>query len=198
MSNETVRVWDPVVRLFHWGLVAAVAVVWLSSEGWDDLHVVSGYTVGALVALRLVWGLIGGRYARFAQFLRGPAAVIAYLRDMLAGRERRYLGHNPAGAAMVVALLVTLAGTVWTGWLLDAPTRVAALPEMPQIVSPARAGEGEGGIVGDVHEVLANLLLWLIALHVGGIALASWRHHENLARAMVSGDKRAPEPGDIA
>lgn len=198
-----IRIWDPLVRVFHWGLVAAVAVAWFSGDDWEDVHVIAGYVVAGLVAVRLVWGLVGSRYARFSQFLRAPATVLGYLRDSAAGRERRYLGHNPAGAVMIVALLVTLAGTAFTGWLLENPQRLAALPEMPQIVAPAFAGDGgggnggEAGIIGDLHEVLASLTLWLIALHVGGVILASWRHRENLARAMVTGDKRAPGPGDV-
>lgn len=201
------RVWDPMVRIFHWGLVAAFTVAYLSAEELSTVHEMAGYVVAGLVAFRLVWGLIGGRYARFSQFIKGPAAVIAYLRDMIAGREPRYLGHNPAGAAMIVALLVTLSGTAFTGWLLEDETRIAMLPELPQIVAPAYADEdhegrehGEGGdsAVKEAHEVLANLMLLLIAAHVGGVVLASFRHRENLARAMVTGDKRAPGPGDIA
>lgn len=200
-----VRVWDPVVRVFHWSLVAAVAVAWLTGDEWDDLHVIAGYTVAGLVALRLVWGLIGGRYARFSQFVKRPSEVLAYLRDMTRGRERRYLGHNPAAAAMIVALLVTVSGTAFTGWLLDDPARLAQLPAVPQIAAPAwadddgghhRSGAGEE-ILEDLHELLANGLLILIALHVGGVMVTSLRHHENLVRAMLTGDKRAPAPGDV-
>ena len=204
MSNQTVRVWDPLVRIFHWGLVVAVAVAWLSSEGWDDLHAIAGYVMIGLLAVRLIWGMVGSRYARFTQFLRAPKAVIAYLRDLAARRERRYIGHNPAGGVMILVLMLTLAGTGWTGWLLEDPTRLAALPDMPQIIAPAHAGEhggegeGEGGLIGDLHEVLANFGLLLIGLHLGGVVLASLRHRENLARAMVTGDKRAPEAGDVA
>ncbi|NKX44057.1 cytochrome B [Roseibacterium sp. KMU-115] len=208
----TIRVWDPLVRVFHWGLVAAFAVAWVSAEEMQPLHEVAGYAVAALVAFRVVWGLVGSRYARFAQFLRGPRATLSYLGDMAHGRERRYLGHNPAGAAMIVALLVTLSGTALTGWLMAEPDRVALLPALPQIVTPAFAdedgdeehGEREGaGVMGEegleeLHETFANLMLLLIVLHVGGVVLASIRHHENLPRAMVTGDKRAPGPGDIA
>src|SRR5690606_14609269 len=172
----------------------------------QPVHEAAGYTVAGLIAFRLVWGFAGGRYARFSQFLRGPGTTIAYLGDMLGGRERRYLGHNPAGAAMVAALLVTLAGTAFTGWLMEKPERLAMLPALPQIVTPALAdddGDGDenergGEALEDLHEALANLMLVLMALHVGGVALASFRHRENLARAMVTGDKRAPGPGDIA
>ena len=200
-----VRVWDPLVRIFHWGLVAAFAVAWLSADELDTLHEVAGYVVAGLVAFRLVWGLVGSRYARFARFVKGPRETLAYLGDMSRGKERRYLGHNPAGAAMTVALLVTLSGTAFTGWLLAEPDRIAMLPSLPAIVAPAWADDGDEygargevkGALEGVHETLANLMLLLAALHVGGVVLASFRHHENLARAMVTGDKRAPGPGDI-
>lgn len=208
--TDMVRVWDPVVRVFHWSLVASVAIAWLSAEEVSSLHEAAGYAVGGLVAVRLLWGIVGSRHARFASFLRGPAATLGYLADILRGRERRYLGHNPAGAAMILALLVTLSGTVATGWLLEDPARQAALPDLPQLVAPAFADDDgdddddEGRAFGarseaieDLHEALANMLLVLIALHVGGVILASVRHRENLARAMVTGAKRAPGPDDI-
>lgn len=207
--SSKVRVWDPLVRVFHWGLVAAFATAWLTADELQPVHEVAGYTVAGLVAFRLVWGLVGSRYARFAQFLKGPGETLAYLGDMTRGRERRYLGHNPAGAAMIVALLVTLSGTAFTGWLMEDEARLAMLPSMPAIVAPAWADDdgdereygAQGEIEGplkEVHETLANLMLLLAALHVGGVVLASFRHHENLARAMVTGDKRGPGPADIA
>ena len=208
-TDRKVRVWDPLVRVFHWSLVTAVAVAWLSAEELDTVHEIAGYVVAGLVAFRLIWGLVGSRYARFAQFIKGPGATLAYLRDMRHTRERRYLGHNPAGAAMIVALLLTLSGTAFTGWLLEDESRVAMLPSMPAIVAPAWADEAaykpengaqakSGGPVKEVHETLANLMLLLVALHVGGVVLASFRHHENLARSMVTGNKRAADPDDIA
>jgi cytochrome b len=210
-AESTIRVWDPLVRMFHWGLVAAFAVAYLSAEELSTVHEVAGYVVAGLVAFRLIWGFAGSRYARFSQFLKGPSATVRYLGDMVGGRERRYLGHNPAGAAMIVALLIALSGTAFTGWLMEDETRMAMLPVIPQIVAPVWADEdgderaeygerGEGGesVLGEVHETLANLMLLLIAFHVGGVVLTSFRHRENLARSMVSGTKRAPEPGDIA
>ena len=195
-----IRVWDPVVRSFHWGLAACFALAWLTADEVQAAHEWLGYTAAALVALRVVWGFVGSRYARFAQFLRGPGAVVAYLRAMVAGRERRHIGHNPAGAAMIVALLVAMAGTALTGWLMAEPSRQALLPA---IVTPAFAddhGEGKGrseDMIEEIHETLANLMLALVLLHLGGVALASVRHRENLARSMVTGLKRPAEPGDI-
>lgn len=206
-SAATVRVWDPLVRVFHWGLVVAIATAWLTADEVQPVHEFAGYTVAGLVAFRLIWGFAGSRYARFAQFVKGPGATLAYLASILRGGERRYLGHNPAGAAMILALLLTLSGTAFTGWLMAEPDGVVMLPALPQIVAPAWADDdgddyGEGreveGPLKEVHETLANLMLLLAALHLGGVVLASIRHHENLARAMITGDKRAPEPGDIA
>lgn len=204
-----VRVWDPLVRIFHWGLVGAFATAWLTADELQPVHEIAGYVVAGLVAFRLVWGLVGSHYARFAQFVRGPSATLGYLGDIVRGRERRYLGHNPAAAAMVVMLLVTLSGTALTGWLMAEPERQAMLPALPQILAPAFADEdGEGREHGalrggeetleELHETFANLMLFLVALHVAGVLLASFRHHENLTLAMVSGDKRPPEPGDVA
>lgn len=208
-TSGKVRVWDPLVRVFHWGLVLAFATAWLTADEIQPVHEIAGYTIAGLVVFRLVWGLVGSRYARFVQFLKGPRDTLAYLGDVRRGKERRYLGHNPAGAAMVVALLVTLSGTAFTGWLMAEPERVAMLRDVPAIVAPAWADDdgdeeeygGRGEVEGplkEVHETLANLMLLLAALHVGGVALASFRHRENLARAMITGDKRAPGPGDIA
>jgi cytochrome b len=204
-----IRVWDPLVRVFHWSLVAAFAVAWLTGEDSQGLHEWAGYAAVALIAVRIIWGFVGSKYARFSQFVRGPGSVLAYLRDMLRNREARYIGHNPAGAAMILAILLTMSGTAFSGWLLVDPARRAMFPDLPQIMAPAFAdetgeayegadsGNGAESSLEEIHETLANLMLLLIALHVGGVVLASVRHRENLARAMITGAKRSPEPGDI-
>ena len=206
-KSDSVQIWDPMVRLFHWCLVAAFAVAWLSADELQPLHEIAGYIVAGLIAFRLVWGFVGGRYARFSQFLKGPRQTVSYLGDMALGTERRYLGHNPAGAAMIVALLTALSGTAFSGWLLEEPDRMAMLPELPQIIAPAWADgdhdryegrvEANEEFLEEVHEAFANMVLLLVILHVGGVVLASFRHRENLARAMVTGEKRAPEANDI-
>src|SRR5208283_2239313 len=97
-----IRVWDPFVRASHWALAASFAAAWASSEGWERLHEAAGYVAGGLVLARIGWGFVGPRYARFQEFVRSPATVAAYLRAIAAGTERRFLGHNPAGGAMIV------------------------------------------------------------------------------------------------
>lgn len=176
----TIRVWDPLVRLFHWSLVVSFAIAWISADEWDDLHIWAGYAAAALVSFRILWGLVGSRYARFSQFVHAPRTVTAYLKDLMAGREARYLGHNPAGGAMILLLLASLAALCLTGWMYTLD-----------------AFWGEEW-VEEIHEVLANLLLVLVGLHVAGVALASLKHHENLVRSMITGHKRFPAPGDNA
>ncbi len=179
MMNDTVKVWDPLVRVFHWTLVLCFAVSWASADEWQDLHEIAGYTVAALVTFRVFWGLFGPRYARFSQFARHPRIVDGYLADMLKGRELRYLGHNPAGGMMVFALLLGLAALTLTGWLY----------------TDLLWGEEW---VEESHEWLSNVLLALVVLHVAGVILASLRHHESLVKSMITGRKRAPDDADVS
>ena len=172
VPDRTVRVWDPFVRVFHWSQAALIAVAWLTEDGPKTLHQTAGYIIAGMLALRVVWGFVGPRHARFSDFVRGPSTVLGYMRAMVAGREPRYLGHNPAGGAMVVALLLTVAGTAVTGWLQT---------------TDAFWGSS---VMEEIHETLASLILVLVAAHLAGVALASMRHDENLARSMVDGRKR--------
>lgn len=110
-------VWDPSVRLFHWGLVASFAIAWLAADEWTAMHNGAGYAAAALVGLRVIWGFVGTRYARFGQFVRPPRTVWNYVLAALKGREARYLGHNPAGSIMVLALLAGVAALGLSGWL---------------------------------------------------------------------------------
>ena len=178
-SARRIRVWDLVVRLFHWGLVLSFAVAWLSANSWEDLHVWAGYAAGGLIFIRFAWGWVGTPYAKFSQFVRPPKTTLRYLRAVLKGSEARYLGHNPAGGAMVVALMITVSATAFTGWLLTTDVLWG--------VSWAQ----------HLHSGIADFLLALVGLHLAGVALASFRHKENLVAAMLTGTKRSPEPGDI-
>jgi cytochrome b len=167
-----VRVWDAPVRVFHWLLVLSFAGAYLTaeSERWRLVHVTLGYTVGGLVAFRLVWGLIGTRHARFANFVRGPRAVLAYLQSLLNRQPAHHTGHNPAGAAAIVALLVLAMLTVGFGW--------------------ATYEDLGGEWLAELHETAGNLMLAVVGVHLGGVLAGSWLHRENLVRAMFSGRKR--------
>ena len=174
------RVWDPVVRLFHWSLVASFVTAWFSANRVETLHIWAGYGAAGLILLRLVWGMLGSRYARFSSFVTGPRRVIAYLAAILTGTEARHIGHNPAGGLMVLALMTGVASLAVTGWMMFTD-----------------AYYGEDWVV-TLHSALANGLLALIALHLGGVLLASLRHRENLVKAMLTGTKRPASGDDVA
>ena len=164
---ERIRVWDPFIRIFHWGLAGAVLIAFLTEDELQGLHNWAGYSVLGLIAARILWGVIGPSHARFTDFVHGPRATLAYLGDILRGHPTRYLGHNPAGAAMAIALIIGLIATALTG--------VATL-------------DNEG--MEDIHEAIAYGTLFLIPVHLLGVALASLQHRENLVRGMINGYKR--------
>jgi cytochrome b len=170
----TVRVWDPFVRLFHWSLVALFICAFATGDEIDWLHVRAGYLIAGLVLLRVVWGVVGPRNARFASFLRRPADVVEFLRQSLHLRAPRHLGHNPAGGYMIVAMLGLLTYLSVTGMLLTTDAFWGA------------------HWLKAAHEAGAYAMVGLVMLHLAGIALASVEHGENLVRAMVTGRKRAP------
>jgi cytochrome b len=207
-QEPQVNVWDPLVRFGHWALLAAFAIAYLSSEeeGGDvsQLHVWSGYAVGAIIAVRVLWGLIGSGHARFSDFAYGPKAGLRYLGELIGGRARRYIGHSPAGALMVFALLLFLAATVATGLMANSAgepqaTGRASGGVVSQALAeerggPEKGGEGEESAIGELHGALANITLGLIVLHILGVGLASVVHRENLVRSMITGRKR---PADV-
>lgn len=203
---RSVRVWDAFIRSAHWLLVVGFFTAYLTEDDLLTAHVWAGYLVGSVVLLRAVWGFIGPEYARFGNFAYGPLKVICYLGGLLRGRAERYLGHSPAGGAMVLLLLISLAATVWSGLTVYAYDRGAG-PLAPLLASesavleraepPARVASDTAPSSGDVeefweelHEFFANFTLALVVLHVGGVLLASYVHRENLVRAMVTGHKQ--------
>ena len=206
-----VAVWDPLVRVAHWALVAAFAVAYLSAEeeGADApalLHVWGGYAVGIIVALRIVWGFVGPGRARFSDFVRGPGTVLREVIDLVRGRAARHLGHGPAGGAMIVALLVCLAATVATGLVAFGDrgkgplAHAASVIAMPADAAAARAegdaqreGNRTESVLGELHGTIANITLALIILHILGVIVTSFAHRENLVAAMITGEKRAED-----
>ena len=180
-----VRVWDRFVRVTHWTVAVGFIVAYFTEDALLFLHVWAGYAIGVLVVLRLLWAIAGPKHARFGDFIYGPKAVRGYLVELLGFRAKRYLGHSPAGGAMVLVLWVGLLAIVWSGLELYAAEENAG----PLATGSGAAGGG-GGIWEVLHETSANLVLVLVIIHVAAVALASVVHRENLARAMVTGLKR--------
>lgn len=177
-DRRGIMVWDAPVRVFHWLMALSFAGAYLTaeSESWRLLHVTLGYTMMGLVVFRIAWGLVGTRYARFTQFVRGPSAVRRYLGAMLRGRPEHYTGHNPAGALAIMALLGLALAVTASGWALY--------------------NDLGGDVLEEVHEVVANGMLALVGVHVAAVLLSSRVHHENLVGAMVTGRKPGrPEEG---
>jgi cytochrome b len=183
-AHSDIKVWDPLVRVFHWTLVSAFAVAWLTEDELMTLHAFAGYLISGLLVVRVIWGLIGTRYARFSDFVKPPRKVIAYLKDLARLKAKRTLGHNPAGGAMILALLVMLTITVLSGLLAYGAEGMGPLTE----VFRHKASYGSE-FFEEVHEFFAHVTLILVFVHLGGVALGSLLHRENLVRAMFTGRK---------
>ena len=175
-----ILVWDAPVRVFHWLMVLGFAGAFLTaeSERWRLLHVTLGYTVAALIGFRLLWGLVGTRHARFASFVRGPAAALHYLGSLRRGRPEPHAGHNPAGALAIVALLALAALVTATGY--------------------ANYHELAGDWAEELHEGAAMLMLALVGVHLAGVLIGSLAHRENLVRAMLTGFRQGRPQDAIA
>jgi cytochrome b len=175
MNRDKILVWDLPIRLFHWLLAGTFAGAWLTaeSERWIDVHVTLGYTFAGLIAFRLLWGLIGTRYARFSSFVSGPRPVLRYLGSILRGKPQHHVGHNPAGGWAVLALLGLGAVTALTGYLNYA--------------------DFGGHWLEELHEGAASAMLGLVFVHIGAVVLSSVIHGENLVQAMITGLKRGAQ-----
>ncbi len=192
-NQQTITVWDRFVRVFHWALVATIATAavtgFLLDASWIKVHVWAAVGALGLVVVRIIWGFWGGTYARFSSFVMGPKRVWQYFQALRQGKEKRYIGHNPLGGAMVLALFGVVLGIVASGVvLLGGVLKTGPLA----FAVPYRLGES----MQEVHELLAIVLLGMIAAHIAGVVFESRRHKENLARAMVSGKKNMSE-GDV-
>ncbi len=176
MALREVLVWDAPTRVFHWALALSFVGAFLAagSERYRDIHVALGVTAVGLIAFRLVWG-VGSRYARFSAFAFGPRAVLAYLKSVIALRPQRFVGHNPAGSLMIYGLLLlgALAGLTGYATYIDLG----------------------GGGAEELHEGLANAMLAVVLVHIGGVIVSSLLHRENLVAAMVTG-RKSGAPGE--
>ena len=177
-SRATVLVWDLPLRVFHWLLAGSFVGAFLTaeSERWRDVHAVLGYTVLAMVAFRVLWGVFGTRYARFSALPLAPRRALAYLRSLVSARPEHHLGHNPAGSLAIYALLIFAAVTALTG--------LAALAD-------------GANWLGELHEGVANAMLAVVILHIAGVGVGSLAHRENLAVGMLTGRKRGASGAGI-
>lgn len=208
-NNDEIIVWDPLTRIFHWGLVIAFTVAYFSGEEIEALHVWSGYVVGGLIVFRLLWGVVGPKHARFTDFVTAPVKAWRYFFDLVRNRSQRHVGHSPAGGWMVLVLLAFLALIVWSGmsWQADidgtgpvaylrgdtAVTEAAGANAVAQATGAAdRRSRRRKSVWHDIHEASVNFGLLLVFLHIGGVLIASVAHRENLVRSMITGRKRAP------
>ncbi|MCF6249976.1 MAG: cytochrome b/b6 domain-containing protein [Methylococcaceae bacterium] len=180
--KNTIKVWDLPLRLFHWILVAAFVIAYITEDDFLTLHVWAGYVIAGLIAFRLIWGFIGGKYARFSNFLCRPSLSIEYLKNSLFNKSKRYIGHNPAGSVMIMFLLLCLLITTVTGFAVYGAEENAG--------PLASIGMQYEELWEEMHEIFANTTLLLVILHILGVALESFTHKENLVKAMITGNKR--------
>jgi len=203
-TNTTeITVWDPLVRLFHWTLVISFGAAYFSEgelfaalqdrldgEWLQGVHIWAGYTIAGLLLFRLLWGFVGPRHARFSDFVHSPVATLAYLREVLTLRARRYLGHNPAGGAMIILLLLGLAATILTGLALYGADKGLG----PLAGWLLESSDGTMDAIKEAHEVATDCTLLLVGGHLLGVVWESLLHRENLVRAMITGRKRSKVP----
>ncbi len=219
---KTVKVWDPYVRFFHWSLVVGIIVQLVTAEDLKNVHATVGYLLIVLLILRILWGFVGSMHARFTDFIFPPAEILAYLKGLIQRNPRRYVGHNPAGGAMVCALLLILMLIALTGLkTLGAEGKGPLAQQARSLTTRAWADDhadrddddmtrhdpaGEnmndahshGGNKAqahfwkEIHETLVGIVLFLIALHICGVLASSYVHRENLILAMITGRKKTP------
>jgi cytochrome b len=171
-DTRDLSVWDLFVRVFHWSLVILFTASWISGGRWDTTHIVVGYGVLALILQRIAWGFAGPHHARFSSFAFGPTAILGFLWASLRMRAPRHIGHNPAGGAMVIVLLLTLLVISATGIMMTTD-RFRGV-----------------GWVDQSHAAAAKFSLFLVGLHIAGVILASIEHGENLVKSMFTGRKK--------
>ena len=189
MSNNenTVKVWDPFVRIFHWTLVLSFFIAYITEEDFLDIHSFAGYTVLALLLLRIIWGLIGTRHARFNDFVYSPKTIKTFVKDTLTLKAKRYLGHNPAGGAMIILMVISLLITTLTGLAIYGIEEQAG----PLASWSTQKDSLWEDVFEETHEFFANFTVLLVFIHVAGVIVESFIHKENLVKSMIDGKKRS-------
>lgn len=200
-TENNIAVWDIFIRIFHWSLVAAFSIAYISGESENHWHIYSGYTVLGLIIFRVLWGFVGSRYARFSDFVHPPKVIRQYISDLLINQPTRYLGHNPIGGWMVITMLVMLFIVTLSGLKVYALEQNQEASAALQLISTAHAEEDDDDASPkanesaseefweEIHETSSNVMLLLIVLHISGVVSASRHQHESLVKAMLTGKK---------
>lgn len=186
-NTNFIKVWDPFVRLFHWSLVLSFFVAYITEEDFLSIHTFAGYAVLALILVRIVWGFIGTKHARFGDFVYSFENIKIFIKDTLLFRAKRYLGHNPAGGAMILLLMISLLMTTVSGIAV-----YGAEEQAGPMASWFSQGAGFwGDAFEEIHEFFANFTLLLVFIHVAGVIVESFIHKENLTQSMINGFKKS-------
>ena len=185
-ASAMTKVWDGFIRVFHWSLVGTFAALYVTSHmGMENTHILLGYLLTLLIVARIVWGFIGSKYARFGNFIYHPGRALTYLKNTFKGQPEHYFGHNPAGAMMVFAVLISLLILTVSGLTLEATVEY----EGPLLTFLYWMSDNSVFLWQETHHLMSNAMLALIALHLIGVVSASFQHRENLVRAMITGYK---------
>lgn len=186
MKIQEIKVWDKLIRFFHWSLVLAFIISFASGDDLTELHVLIGYYILGLIIIRLVWGLVGSQYARFSEFVTSPSTAIQYVKQVIRFKAKSYIGHNPAGGWMILFMLISLTITATTGLMAYAAEESAG----PLYAWVSLWPYGLQEFAEEAHEVFANFTLLLVFVHVVGVVAESFISGDNLVRAMLTGKKR--------
>jgi len=215
-NNQFIKVWDIAVRVFHWTLVGCYAIAFITSESSQQLHVIFGYSVLLLVLLRILYGFVGTRHARFSDFLYHPSQIMDYLKGLFVGRPKHYMGHNPAGGFMIIIVLLSLLSLTLTGLKTHGVKGHGPLARLEfSFISLALADSDDNGDHDDhnrhdrrrqkfsktqneekdefweeIHETIAYFTLFLVSIHIMGVLVSSLVHRENFIKAMITGRKK--------
>lgn len=192
--KQRVLVWDLPTRVFHWALALNFVGAYVTgdSDRWALVHVTCGYTVLGLIVFRLVWGIVGTRYARFSEFVSGPSHLISYISGLIRGHPTHYIGHNPAGALAILALLLLGLVTAVSGWMVYDDVGGDWLKELHEVASflPGWFNVEHWTLEG-LHDEASSLMLALVFVHIAGVLISCRLHGENLVRSMIDGRKKS-------
>ncbi|MBL4911380.1 MAG: cytochrome b/b6 domain-containing protein [Alteromonadaceae bacterium] len=190
--TKKISVWDPLIRIFHWTLVISFFTAYFTEDDFQTIHTWAGYTIISLLLVRILWGFIGTKHAKFSDFIYSKQQIINFIKDTINLKAKRYIGHNPAGGAMIFLLLLSLIMTISTGLFLFAISEGQG-PLAPLIANNWSDFEDT---FEELHEFFANFTLFLIFVHVVGVVIESFIHKENLIRSMINGKKLAEQNKD--